>query len=152
MNWPDRDAWEARKGGADCEMCGDIHLEENVHSFLIAEMRQSFVRLPRNQYMTGWTVVALKRHKSELFELDQDELLGFWSDVSDVAGALERVYAAAKINYMVFRNRCPHLHCHLVPLGYDADPHKPINMLEKEVLLTHKEYEEKLTQIRKALA
>ena len=139
------------KAGVDCEMCADIHLEENEHSFLIAELSQSYARLPRNQYMTGWTVVAFKKHKSELFELDPVELAGFWQDVSHVARALEQHYSTAKINYMVYGNRCPHLHCHLVPLGYDSDPHAPINMLEKEVFLTPAEYEDTLDRLRRAL-
>ena len=128
MKWMAPEAWQALKQGKDCPMCADIHLAENPHSFKVCELSQSIVRLPRNQYMRGWTLVVLKRHAAELFELSPHELHGFWDDVARVAHALERVYAPAKINYLIFGHRCPHVHCHLLAHGYDADPHKPVDI------------------------
>ncbi len=37
-NWPERAIWEGMKAGDGCEMCKDIHLEENIHSFLVAQL------------------------------------------------------------------------------------------------------------------
>jgi diadenosine tetraphosphate (Ap4A) HIT family hydrolase len=132
-------------------MCADIQLDENPFSFKIAELRQSYVRLPKNQYMRGWTIVALRRHASELFELSDAELSGFWKDVAQVAKALDRIYRPTKISYSVMGFRCPHVHCHLCVFSYDDDPHKPIDMNEKEVLLPPSEYQTMIGELRNAL-
>jgi diadenosine tetraphosphate (Ap4A) HIT family hydrolase len=44
------------------------------------------------------TIVFLKRHVSELFELNDAELLAFCRDVATAALALQRIYRPAKIN------------------------------------------------------
>jgi len=49
-------------------LCADIHLEVNEFSFLVAELEWSYVRLARNQYRPGWTLVALKRHASTVMD------------------------------------------------------------------------------------
>ncbi|MFN8491841.1 MAG: HIT family protein [Caldilineaceae bacterium] len=149
--WTPQPAWEALKQGLDCPMCANIHLVENVHSFLVAKLPQSFVRLPKNQYMRGWTLVACKRHVNELFELTDQELAAFWHDVATVAKALDTLYTPAKINYAVFGNLCPHLHCHLLVQTYQDDPHKPLNMHEQEIFLTPAEYQQMIKALRKQL-
>lgn len=146
--WMPQPAWEALKQGIDCPMCVDIHLDENVHSFMVAELTQSFVRLPKNQSMRGWTLVACKRHVNELFELTDQELTAFWRDVATVAKALDALYTPAKINYAIFGNLCPHLHCHLLVQTYQADPHKPINMHEQTIFLTSVEYQQMIKALR----
>lgn len=149
--WTPQPVWQALKQGIDCPMCADIHLDENVHSFLVAELSQSFVRLPKNQYMRGWTLVACKRHVNELFELTDQELAAFWRDVATVAKALDSLYAPAKINYAVFGNLCPHLHCHLLVQTYQDDPHKPINMHEQEVFLAPAEYQQMIKALHERI-
>src|ERR1051326_3102240 len=136
MRWLPPAEWEKLKQGIDCPMCGDIHLDENPFSFLVAELRQRLVRLPKNQYLKGWTIIALKRHANEMFELSDQELLGFWQDVAQVARALDQLHSPAKINYGVFGSRCPHLHCHLIVRSYADDPTEPLDMLKEEVLLS----------------
>jgi diadenosine tetraphosphate (Ap4A) HIT family hydrolase len=147
--WPDN--WDRMTAGTDCEMCADAHLAENPHGFLVTELTYSFVRLPRNQYMRGWTVVILKRHAAELFELSPEELSGFWTEVAQVARALYSIYQPMKINYGVFGNLCPHIHCHLLVQTRASDPHKPINMLEQTRLLTTTEYDAMIAELRQAL-
>ncbi len=77
---------------------------------------------------------------------------GFWGEVSRVASVLNQMFSPAKMNYMVFGNRCPHIHCHLVPVTYEDDAHKPINMLEKEVLRSEDEYQNTIFEMRRLLA
>lgn len=151
MKWKSSGEWERLKSGADCPMCQDISLPENPFSLKVVELRQSFVRLPRNQYMRGWTIVAFKRHACELFELNPKELLEFWQDVSQVAKALDGLYQPVKLNYCVFGHHCPHLHCHLLVHSYDDDPSKPIDMHEKQVLLPETEYVAMIEQLREAI-
>jgi diadenosine tetraphosphate (Ap4A) HIT family hydrolase len=113
MRWQPPEVWTKLKAGIGCRVCAVVHLDENSVSFKVAKLRRSFARLPKNQYLRGWTVVALKRHASELFELDDRELGEFWQDVARVARALDQIYRPAKISYGVMGFQCPHLHCHL---------------------------------------
>ena len=152
MQWKSPDEWAYLKSGVTCPMCQDIHLEENPFSFLVTELKQSYVRLPRNQFMRGWTIVALKRHACELFELGEQELLEFWQDVAQVAKALDRVYQPTKINYCIFGHHCPHIHCHLLVHSFADDPSKPIDMNEQEVLLSRAEYQAMVQQLREAIS
>lgn len=77
MQWLPPDRWEALKQGSDCPMCADMHWDENPFSFFVTRLRQSIVRLPRNQYLRGWAIVIFNRHVNELFELNEHELLAF---------------------------------------------------------------------------
>jgi diadenosine tetraphosphate (Ap4A) HIT family hydrolase len=151
MRWSSPEAWAKLKSGETCPMCQDIHLAENPFSFLVTELPYSFVRLPRNQWMRGWTIVALKRHACELFELAPDELSGFWRDVALVAKALDDIYRPAKIKYCVFGHLCPHLHCHLLVHSFEDDPSKPIDMNECTVFLSDGEYAAMADQLRQAI-
>jgi diadenosine tetraphosphate (Ap4A) HIT family hydrolase len=69
--------WVQTRSGLDCPMCADIHLDENEFSYKVTEFDQTYVRLPKNQYQRGWTLVVLKRHANELFELAEVELAAF---------------------------------------------------------------------------
>src|SRR2546423_13286740 len=108
MSWSDAEAWARMKQGIDCPMCADAHLEDNPFSLLVAELEYAYVRLAKNQYYRGWTLVVLKWHANELFELRMDELSGFWREVALVGQALDELYPPAKLNYAVFGHLCPH--------------------------------------------
>ena len=101
MAWNNPDAWTRLIDGSTCPICADAHLANNEFSVLIAELRQSYARFAHNQYRRGYSVVILKRHANELFELAEAELADYWRDVADTAAALQRVFAAVKINYAV---------------------------------------------------
>ena len=151
MGWIPAEQWARLKAGVDCPMCADMHLEVNAFSYLVAELERSYVRLVRNQYRRGWTILALKRHAAELFELAEDEHAEFWREVACVARALDDLYRPVKINYSVLGNLCPHIHCHLVLQFGDDDPHTPPDMQEREVLLSEAEYARLVGQLRAAL-
>jgi diadenosine tetraphosphate (Ap4A) HIT family hydrolase len=132
-------------------MCNDIHLDENQFSFLVSDLKQSFVRLPKNQYLKGYAIVFLKRHANELFELSKRELTEFWQDVALVAKALDKIYRPVKIDYCIFGHHCPHLHCHLVVQSFENDPSKAVKMDGKEVLLSNKEYKKMISRLKKEI-
>jgi diadenosine tetraphosphate (Ap4A) HIT family hydrolase len=152
MAWISPEQWHQLKAGVRCPMCADIHLEENEFSYLVTEFEHTYVRLPKNQFRRGWTIVVLKRHVSELFELTELELSAFWRDVTLVARALDGLYRPAKVNYAVYGNLCPHLHCHLVLQTFADDPHQPVNMNAEVVLLQPAEYRQAIDALRQALA
>lgn len=152
MTWKDPGKWQKMLDGTDCSFCDDIQLDENRFSFKVFEFPFSFVRLPKNQYKRGWTIVALKRHATELYELEPNELAGFFQEVAMVAKALKAVFAPVKLNYSIFGNLCPHVHCHVIPQYVSDDPHAPIKMDEAEALLTPQEYQSMINKIKDQLA
>jgi len=140
MKWRSPEEWAKLKAGVDCPLCQDSFADENQHSFKIIELKKSIVRFNKNQYMPGWTTLVLKRHATELFELEPDERADFWDEVSLAAKTLYDVYRPAKINYCIWGNIMPHVQCHLFTRTFDGDPSKPINQNEKEVFLDKAEY------------
>jgi diadenosine tetraphosphate (Ap4A) HIT family hydrolase len=118
----------------------------------VTEFEHTYVRLPKNQSRRGWTIVVLKRHASELFELTELELSAFWRDVTLVARALDGLYQPAKINYAVYGNLCPHLHCHLVLQTFADDPHLPVNMNAEVIVLQPTVYRQAVVALQQALA
>ncbi|MBI5806561.1 HIT family protein [candidate division TA06 bacterium] len=151
MKWKAPEEWARLKAGIDCPMCLEKGLDENPHSFKVIELHRSIVRFNKNQHMKGWTTLVLKRHVTELFELGPEERAEFWNEVSLVAEALNDIYHPAKINYCIWGNIVPHLHCHLFPRFYEDDPGRPVNQNEKEVLLSLDEYRSLIKDIKDRL-
>jgi diadenosine tetraphosphate (Ap4A) HIT family hydrolase len=80
-----------------------------------------------DQFFAGWTVLVLKEHVSELFELSKDGRGMLMEEVNYVAQTLAQVFDAKKMNYELLGNRVPHIHWHLIPrLKTDPDPLKPV--------------------------
>jgi diadenosine tetraphosphate (Ap4A) HIT family hydrolase len=151
MAWADPVDWAQLLDGTACPMCADAHLVTNQSSQLITELRQSYARLVHNQYRRGYTVVILKRHANELFELSDAELAGYWRDVADTAAAVQHVFGAVKINYAVLGNLCPHVHCHLVPLYVADNPPPLLDMGDGEVLLDSDRFAQIVADLRREL-
>ena len=147
MKWQSPEEWAKLKLGFGCTFCDDVLSVENEFSFKVIELKRSVVRLPRNQYLRGWTIVILKRHANELFELEPGERAEYWDEVAAVARALYGIHDPAKINYCVWGNMVPHLHCHLFVRTFDDDPGKPIDQNEREVLLEHEEYQRMIADL-----
>lgn len=150
--WKSPDEWSKLRAGIGCLICEDMDEDENRFSFKVAELQQSIIRLPKNQFLRGWTTVLLKRHANELFELSGQELSEYWQDIARVAKALDTIYQPTKINYCIFGHHSPHIHCHLLVHSYADDPNKPINMHEHELLLASNEYQAMIAQLRDAIA
>lgn len=151
MQWKPPREWEQLRRGIDCPICEDMHWEENRFSFKVAELQQGIVRLAKNQYMRGYTVVMFRRHANELFELSAQELAEFWQDVARVAQVLYDLYQPTKVNYLVFGHHCPHLHCHLLVHSYKDDPSTPVDMHAETVLLAPKQYRDIIADMRRRL-
>jgi diadenosine tetraphosphate (Ap4A) HIT family hydrolase len=151
MTWKNPEKWEKMISGEDCDFCRDIHMEENKHSYLVSELKSSFVRFPKNQYCKGWTIVALKRHATELFELTLEERADFMEDIASVAKAVKELVQAVKINYAIYGNLCSHLHCHILPQQIENDPNAPIKMNAEEVFLSEDEYKTIIKELREKI-
>ena len=103
----------------------------------IADCGPAAAYLHHDQFFAGWTVVVLKRHATELWELAREERNALMDGVTEVARALADVYGAAKMNYELLGNQLPHIHWHLVPRLPDDPiarqpvwtlPHEPVEL------------------------
>lgn len=89
-------------------------------------MGLSVAYLHDDQFFPGWTVLVLKRHATELFELGRAERAQLIEEVSEVARALAAAFDAVKLNYELLGNQLAHIHWHLIPrLASDPAPGGP---------------------------
>ena len=99
----------------------------------IAECGPAKAYLHEDQFFPGWTLVILKRHATELYELDHDERVALMEAVTDMSRALAAVYEATKMNYELLGNLLPHIHWHLIPRRADDPiPRQPVWALPHE--------------------
>lgn len=120
----------------------------------IAELKQCYVTLNRDQFFPGYCFVFSKSHVTELFHLDAEIRAAVMAEVSLVAATLDTIFRADKINYELLGNMVPHMHWHLVPRSV-ADPlwPRPIwSEPHEPVILSAKEYAERVGLIRALLA
>lgn len=80
-----------------------------------------------DQFFPGWTVLVLKQHATELFNLSRADRCGLIEEVSAVAGVLAQERRAVKVNYELLGNQLPHIHWHVIPrLPDDPAPLEPV--------------------------
>lgn len=115
---------------ADCPAC----LARWPHAaYRIADLGLTVAYLHDDQFFPGCTVLVLKRHATELFELAREERAGLIEEVSRMARALAVTYQARKINYALLGNQIPHIHWHVMPrLTGDPAPREPVWSLPHE--------------------
>jgi len=87
----------------------------------ICKLEASTLYLFKEQTYKGRCVVAYNGHKSELFDLNDEERSLYMKDVSRVAGALSKAFSPDKINYGAYADKMTHLHFHIVP-KYENGP------------------------------
>ncbi|MGE5606217.1 MAG: HIT family protein [Bacteroidota bacterium] len=123
---------------------------------LMIEVRQldtATLYLFKEQTYRGRCVVAYNRHVRHLTELSELEVAAFWKDVTRVAKALEKAFHPDKINYGIYGDTNPHLHCHVVPKyegGFSWGG--TFEMMPKEKkLLSEGEYQALIEEIKKYL-
>jgi diadenosine tetraphosphate (Ap4A) HIT family hydrolase len=93
----------------------------------LADLGASRAYLAEDQFFPGWTLVILRHHATELYQLSAAERAVLIEDVSRVAQALAYVYRPVKMNYELLGNQVPHVHWHLIPrLAGDPDPQWPV--------------------------
>jgi diadenosine tetraphosphate (Ap4A) HIT family hydrolase len=87
----------------------------------IADCGSAVAYLHDDQFFPGWTVLVLKRHATELWQLAPAERAALMEEVTRVAQAVGRAFDAVKLNYELLGNQLGHIHWHLVPRRAD-DP------------------------------
>ena len=106
-----------------------------------------------DQFFAGWTVLVLKEHVSELFDLSRVARGMLMEEVTHVAQTVAQVCDAQKMNYELVGNQVPHIHWHLIPrLKNDPDPLKPVWCVPHEPLrLPAEQLAERVARLRAAL-
>ena len=107
-----------------CVMCGKYG---GPSPLLIAELETARAFLHEDQFFPGYVLLVLRRHATELYELEAGERRAHLEEVSRVAEAIARAFPPVKMNYELLGNQVPHIHWHLVPrLPADPDLRAPI--------------------------
>ena len=88
----------------------------------IADLGLTTAYLHDDQFFPGWTVLVLKRHATELFDLTQDERSQLMEDVSAAALALDMAFDPVKVNYELLGNHLSHIHWHVIPRLAETRP------------------------------
>ena len=119
----------------------------------ISELRESVLYLHTDQFFPGWSVLVLRRHATELYDLTRDERARVMDEVSDVARALKLAFDARKVNYALFGNLVPHLHWHVIPrLAGDPAPLESVfGIAHEAVRLGESERADRIARIRRHL-
>ncbi|MDS0524174.1 HIT family protein [Clostridium sp. SHJSY1] len=118
----------------------------------ICELESSILYLFKEQTHRGRCLIAFKGHKSEMFELTEEERNGFAKDIATVGQALHKAFSPAKVNYGAYADTMKHLHFHIVP-KYEGGPEfgGTFTMNHQKTYLTDAEYEELIDTIKKSL-
>jgi diadenosine tetraphosphate (Ap4A) HIT family hydrolase len=133
-----------------CVMCGKYG---GAGPLLIAELGTSRAFLHEDQFFPGYVLLVLRRHVTELYQLEAGERGAHLEEVSRVAEALARVFRPVKMNYELLGNQVPHIHWHLVPrLPTDPDLLSPIWRVDHQPApLAPAMARERIESIRRAL-
>jgi diadenosine tetraphosphate (Ap4A) HIT family hydrolase len=133
-----------------CVMCGKYGGDGPL---LIAELGTSRAFLHEDQFFPGYVLLVLRRHATELYQLEAGERRAHLEEVSRVAEALARVFRPVKMNYELLGNQVPHIHWHLVPrLPTDPDLLSPIWRVDHQPApLAPAAARERIESIRRAL-
>lgn len=114
----------------DCPFCVNPIFKDSSldHPRKIAELEVSTAVLGRTeQYFRGYTLLVLRGHATELFDLDPETRRKFVEDATRLASALAETFHPIKMNYCLLGNTVEHLHWHLIPRRHtDPDPKRPI--------------------------
>jgi diadenosine tetraphosphate (Ap4A) HIT family hydrolase len=115
---------------AACQACeGTWPSRDHV----VADLGLTTAYLHDDQFFSGWTVLVLNRHATELFQLSPDERARLIEEVSRTARVLSEEFRALKINYELLGNQLPHIHWHLIPrLRTDPAPLKPVWQIDHD--------------------
>ncbi|RDW15806.1 HIT family protein [Oceanobacillus arenosus] len=135
----------------DCMYCMEDERRDDL-MIEIGKLDVSTVFLFKEQTYAGRCNVVYKDHVKELFELDQDELAAFMSDVKKVAAAVDKAFHPDKINYGAYGDTLHHLHMHVVP-KYEGKENwgSTFEMNLGKTYLSDGEYDEVINKIKENL-
>lgn len=133
-----------------CQVCEKKWPNED---YFIAELTHSKIYLHDDQFLPGWSVLVLKHHATELFQLTSQLRYELIDEVNLLAQTLEQTFQAVKINYSLLGNLVPHIHWHVTPrLKGDPLPLNPPFSIPHDIkILNPEERLLRIEMIRKTL-
>ncbi|MGE0474062.1 MAG: HIT family protein [Nitrospirales bacterium] len=134
----------------NCKICSK---DWPFSDHFICEMGLTKAYLFEDQFFPGWTILVLKDHRTELFELTQEARGRLMEEVSRMGKALSQIFKARKINSELLGNQVPHIHWHVIPrLMADPDRLKPVWCIDHAPIKLSPIYlDERLGLLRSAL-
>jgi diadenosine tetraphosphate (Ap4A) HIT family hydrolase len=90
-----------------CKFC-------NVKKDILWENKRVFVMHGRPHHK-GNLKVVLKKHYEKITDLSEKMAKNFFYDIIKVARIVKEVLKPDKLNYSIWGNWTPHLHCHITP-------------------------------------
>ncbi len=136
--------------GVSCKICEKIWPPDD---HCIGDLGLTKAYLFEDQFFAGWTVLVLRRHCTELYQMTRQERTTLIEEVSRVGEAMTKIFDVKKINTELLGNQVPHIHWHVIPrLSADPDPLKPVWCVAHEpVHLTATLLTQRILQFRSAL-
>lgn len=133
-----------------CETC---HAQWPGEGYWIANLGETILYLNPDQFFPGASLLVLKRHATELFQLTRGERTQLVEEITAVARTLMDSFAAVKINYALLGNQVQHMHWHVIPrLVNDPAPRDaPWAIVHGPRQLTPDEAARRVTTIRASL-
>lgn len=137
---------------SECYYCenGEALNKLMIH---IADLKNASVYLFRDQTHVGKCIVVFRTdHRTEWYQLTDEEQADFIQAVSKTAKALHEIFKPDKINYATYGDKVSHLHVHVVP-KYEGGPDwgGPFRDDREPNVLTEEEYRERVEIIRRSL-
>jgi len=126
----DYEKWAQLCDPARCPVCNNAPMPKGMED--LYELSYTWLNAEPRDCIKGACHVTSKIHAIELFELNDEQLLGVMREVNLYAKCLKRVTNAVKINIEIHGNTLPHLHVHLYPrwIG-DPFPNRCIDYRQK---------------------
>ncbi len=99
----------------------------DIPSYKIAESEKYYAFLDINPVAKGHTLVIPKMEVDDIFELDDETLMGLHLFSKGVAHAIKKTIPCLRIGTTVIGLEVPHAHIHLIPINgvHDIDFKKP---------------------------
>ena len=136
-----------------CFYCDEHHEGREAIMFKVGDMKAGTLYLFKDQAHKGRCALALKSHKKELCECDEQERNDYCADLAAASGAIKKLWGCTKINLGSFGDSNPHLHFHIVPKyegGFEFGGSFAITNPEP-VILKDEEYKEMIEALQKEL-
>lgn len=108
-SWTDPEAWSALVDGSSCPLC------PGPPAGVIATLPSAFVAVNPGVAIRGYCCLILRRHATELHQLEEAEAEALMRDIQRVARCVQKLTGAIKLNYEIHGNVIPHVHVHIVP-------------------------------------
>jgi diadenosine tetraphosphate (Ap4A) HIT family hydrolase len=107
-----------------CFVCERVAVAKQGRSaHVIAELDHSYFVVGDHQFHKGYSLVLLKEHVREPFELSADVQREHFREVMRAAAAINKTFQPEKMNFSCYGNAEPHVHWHLMP-RYRDDPYR----------------------------